>query len=72
MSKEWDFDLEALHGQQETTAEDRSYKGSRYAEVRQALYLNPYRGGSSGQAAGPLPMFRSTIRNAWRGTLHGH
>ena len=72
MSKEWDFDLEALHGQQETTDEDRSYKGSRYAEVRQALYVNPYRGGTSGQAPGPLPMFRSTIRNAWRGTLHGH
>jgi hypothetical protein len=72
MSKDWNFDLEALHGQQETTAEDRSYKGSRYSEVRQALYANPYRGGSSGQAAGPLPMFRSTIRNAWRGTLHGH
>jgi hypothetical protein len=72
MSKEWGFDLEALHGQQETTDEDRSYKGSRYSEVRQALYANPYRGGASGQAPGPLPMFRSTIGNAWRGTLHGH
>jgi len=71
MSKEWDFDLEALHGQQETTAEDRAYKGSRYSEVRDALYVNPYRGGTSGQEPGPLPMFRSTIRNAWRGTLHG-
>ena len=72
MSKGWDFDLEALHGQQETTDEDRAYKGSRYSEVRKALYANPYRGGTSGQAPGPLPMFRSTIRNAWRGTLHGH
>jgi hypothetical protein len=71
MNKDWDFDLEALHGQQETTDEDRSYKGSRYAEVRQALYANPYRGGTSGQEPGPLPMFRSTIRNAWRGTVHG-
>jgi hypothetical protein len=71
MTKDWDFDLEALHGRQETTDEDRSYKGSRYAEVRQALYANPYRGGTSGQEPGPLPMFRSTIRNAWRGTVHG-
>ncbi len=70
MSKPWDFDLEALHGHQEMTGEDRSYTGSRYSEVRQALYANPYRGGTSGQAPGPLPMFRSTIRNAWRGTLH--
>jgi hypothetical protein len=72
MSQQWPFDLEALHGQQETTDEDRSYKGSRYSEVREALFRNPYRGGTSGQEAGALPMFRSTIRNAWRGTLHGH
>jgi hypothetical protein len=71
MTKPWDFDLEALHGAQEMTAEDRSYRGSRYADVRRALYENPYRDGTSGQAPGPLPMFRSTIRNAWRGTL-GH
>lgn len=71
MSKAWGFDLEALHGHQETTNEDRAYTGSRYAEVREALYANPYRAGLSGQAPGPLPMFRSTIPNAWRGTLHG-
>jgi hypothetical protein len=71
MTKQWDFDLEALHGQQELTDEDRAYKGSRYLEVRKALYANPYRGGAAGQEPGPLPMFRSTIRNAWRGTLHG-
>jgi hypothetical protein len=71
MSKQWDFDLEKLHGQQETTDEDRAYRGSRYAEVRQALFENPYRDGACGQVPGPLPMFRSTIRNAWHGTLHG-
>ena len=32
---------------------------------------NPYRGGASGQEPGPLPMFKSTIRNAWRGLLFG-
>jgi hypothetical protein len=70
MSQPWNFDLVKLHGPQETTDEDRSYTGSRYAEVRQALYANPYRGGASGQMPGPLPMFKSTIRNAWRGTIH--
>lgn len=68
---EWNFDLVALHGPQETTAEDRAYRGSRYAEVRAAMYANPYRGGASGQEPGPLPMFKSTIRNAWRGLLFG-
>jgi hypothetical protein len=69
--KQWDFDLVALHGPQEMNAEDRSYCGSRYADVRKALYANPYRGGASGQEPGPLPMFKSTIRNAWRGLLFG-
>ena len=68
---QWDFDLVNLHGPQEITAEDRAYHGSRYAEVRKALYQNPYRGGGSGQEPGPLPMFRSTIRNAWRGLFSG-
>jgi hypothetical protein len=66
-----DLKLSTLHGPQEMTAEDRSYRGSRYADVRAALYANPYRGGASGQEPGPLPMFKSTIRNAWRGLLFG-
>ena len=66
-----DLDLDSLHGPQDMTAEDRSYRGSRYAEVRDALYANPYRGGTSGQEPGPLPMFKSTIRNVWRGLLSG-
>ena len=68
---QWDFDLVNLHGPQGMTAEDRGYRGSRYSEVRAALYQNPYRGGVYGQQPGPLPMFRSTIRNAWRGLLSG-
>lgn len=66
---EWDFDLIALHGPQGMTDEDRHYQGSRYAEVREALYANPYRAGRSGQVPGPLPMFQSTVGNAWTGAL---
>ena len=51
------------------TAEDRDYRGSRYAEVRSALYANPYRGGTSGEQPGPLPLFQSTIGNAWCGAM---
>jgi len=68
---QWDFDLVKLHGPQGMTAEDHEYRGSRYADVRAALYQNPYRGGAAGQQPGPLPMFRSTIRNAWRGLFSG-
>jgi hypothetical protein len=67
----WDFDLVALHGSQEMTGEDRAYGGSRYSDVRRVIFANPYRGGTSGQMAGPLPMFRSTIWNAWKGTFIG-
>ena len=66
---QWDFDLSALHGPQGMTDEDRAYSGSTYSEVREALYANPYRDGQSGEVPGPLPMFKSTIRNAWAGTL---
>lgn len=65
------IDLEALHGPQQMTEEDRRPRGSRYAEVRAALYANPYRKGKSGQEPGPLPRYRSTIRNAWTGLLPG-
>jgi hypothetical protein len=71
MAKPWDFDLVALHGPQEMTDEDRAYRGSRYSEVRKALLSNPYRDGAFGQAPGPLPMFRSTIGNAWKGAFGG-
>jgi hypothetical protein len=67
--KPWNFDLAKLHGQQEVTDEDRAYRGSRYADVRAALFENPYRDGVSGQKPGPLPMFKSTIANAWRGAF---
>lgn len=66
---QWDFDLAKLHGPQEMTAEDRGYQGSRYAEVRDAIYANPYRGGKSGEAPGPLPMYESRIRHVWKGLL---
>src|SRR5262245_6516009 len=68
---EWNFDLVALHGHQEMTDEDRGYRGSRYSEVRDALYANPYRKGRFGEVPGPFPMFRSTIHNAWSGALPG-
>lgn len=66
---QWDFHLTALHEPQGMTDEDRAYRGSTYSEVREALYANPYRDGQSGEVPGALPMFNSTIRNAWAGTL---
>lgn len=66
-----DLDLVTVFGSQGMTAEDRGYTGSRYAEVRDALLRNPYRGGLFGQETGVLPMFRSSISNVWRGLFFG-
>jgi hypothetical protein len=68
----WDFDLTALHGPQGMTDEDRAYRGSRYADVRAALLANPYRPGRCGETPGPLPLFKSTIANAWAGIFTAH
>ena len=36
--------MEPLYfGTEQLTAEDRAYRGSRYAEVRDAIFANPYR-----------------------------
>lgn len=69
---QWNFDLSALRGPQGMSDDDITYGGSRYAEVRDALYANPYRKGRSGEVPGPLPMFKSTIRNAWSGAFSAH
>ncbi|MDH3600527.1 MAG: hypothetical protein OEU26_12905 [Candidatus Tectomicrobia bacterium] len=66
-----DVNPDTMFGPQGMIAEDRTYKGSRYADVREALFANPYRDGAAGQKPGPLPMFKSRIRNAWRGLFFG-
>ena len=45
-------------GAEQVTEEDRSYRGSRFSEVRDALFANPYqqRWGGVGEAALPGPL----------------
>src|SRR5262245_47562821 len=51
------------------TAEDRAYKGSRFAEVRHAIFANPYQDvyGRAGQP--PLPIYEVTLSSVLRGIL---
>ncbi len=60
-----DLDLDTLHGDQGMTDEDRAYAGSRYADVKAAAFDNPYPRDGDGH----LPVFRSTLRNAFSGIL---
>jgi hypothetical protein len=56
-------------GAESFTEADRAYAGSRYAEVRQAIFANPY-GQAWGAAGGaPLPMQAVTLSSVLRGAL---
>src|SRR4051812_35346474 len=50
-------------GAEELTAEDRTYRGSRFSEVREALFANPYQTvwGSAGEP--PLPGYEVTMKS---------
>ncbi len=56
-------------GTESITDEDRGYNGSRFAEVRDALFANPYQElwGRDGQ--GPLPIYQVTLSSVLRGIL---
>jgi hypothetical protein len=56
-------------GTEEVTEEDRAYGGSRFSEVREAVFANPYQKvwGSAGEP--PLPIYDVTLPSAVRGIL---
>jgi hypothetical protein len=56
-------------GIQELTPEDRAYRGSRFSEVREAIWANPYQRvwGRAGEP--PLPVHEVSLGNALRGVL---
>ena len=56
-------------GIEEITSEDRAYNGSRFAEVREAIFANPYQlvWGRDGEP--PLPHREVTLANMLRGIL---
>jgi len=56
-------------GIEQITQEDRAYSGSRFSEVREAIFANPYQQiwGSEGEP--PLPHHEVTLGNMLRGIL---
>jgi len=55
-----DFGIETI------TDQDRAYKGSRFSEVRDAIFANPYQP-VWGNA--PLPLYKTTLRSVLKGVL---
>jgi hypothetical protein len=60
---------EAFFGSEQMTDEDRAYRGARFAEVRDAVFANPYQRvwGKSGEP--PLPVHQVTLAGVLRGAL---
>ena len=58
-----DFGTEAF------TQEDRAYQGSRFMEVRDAIFANPYQKLWGGEGVPPLPIYKVTLSNQLRGIL---
>jgi hypothetical protein len=62
MSQE-DFSIEGV------TREDRSYNGSRFSEVRDAIFANPYQKLWGREGGPPLPCYKITLASVLRGIL---
>jgi hypothetical protein len=58
-----DFGAEAL------TDQDRAYNGSRFAEVRDAVFANPYQPVWGREGSDPLPVYQTTLSSVLRGVL---
>ncbi|HXO90148.1 MAG TPA: hypothetical protein VN849_05095 [Stellaceae bacterium] len=56
-------------GTEEVTEEDRAYRGSRFSDVRAALFANPYQRvwGAAGEP--PIPIYGVSLASALRGAL---
>lgn len=56
-------------GTEQITEEDRAYNGSRFSEVRDALFANPYQQVWGGDGQPPLPIYQVTLSSVLRGIL---
>ncbi len=56
-------------GSEQITEEDRAYRGSFFAEVRDAVFANPYQKVWGGEGEPPLPKYEVTLSSVLRGLL---
>ena len=54
---------------EQVTEEDRTYRGSRFSEVRDAIFANPYQKVWGGTGEPPLPVYNVSLASAVRGIL---
>jgi len=56
-------------GTEQTTDEDRAYMGSRFSELRAAIFANPYQRVWGLESENPLPVYPVTLGGVLRGIL---
>ena len=56
-------------GAESITDDDRAYNGSRFAEVRDAIFANPYQPVWTREVDAPLPVYKVTLSSVLRGIL---
>jgi hypothetical protein len=62
---------DAIFGSQGITPEDQEYQGSRFSEVKAALFANPYQKVWGGPGEPALPVYKVTNRSNYGGILPG-
>lgn len=56
-------------GAESITNDDRAYSGSRFADVRDAIFANPYQPVWTRDGSAPLPVYKVTLSSVLRGIL---
>jgi hypothetical protein len=56
-------------GTEQVTDDDRAYRGTRFAELREALFANPYQTVWGGAGEQPLPIYAVTLASVLHGIL---
>jgi hypothetical protein len=62
---------DAIFGRQETTQEDKDAQGSRFIDVKAAIFANPYQHVWGDPNAPPLPNYKTTNKSVYAGSLPG-
>jgi len=62
---------EEIFGNQGITPEDRDYQGSRFSDIKTALFPNPYQQVWGGPNEPPLPYYKTTNKSTYAGILLG-
>src|SRR5262249_57221010 len=62
---------DAIFGRQGITQEDKDYQGSRFSDVKAAIFANPYQKVWGDPNEPPLPNYKTTNKSVYAGTLPG-